>query len=399
MMPHLYGMIPRRWWTFLIFLALPCVLCAHQIAENAIDVVIYPEKITIDVRISMEEVLAVEGNSQTRPPREVWSKLAAKHELYVLAHLKIQSDGQSRSGKATTQPTIASPAGLAQELSSANYRFEYPLPNPPQMIRIDQDLMREMSNWQCSVVVRVRRSDIAVFQSALLTGGRSIEFDCEWAKNPPSTSPSTNPTTTVGGSIVTEVKLWPTIQAYAEQGIRHILGGFDHLLFVSALVLAARGIWDLVKVVTAFTIAHTLTLTLSVLNILTLSPRIVEPMIAASIVFVALQNIFWPRQARGWSRLAIAFAFGLFHGLGFAGGLKQAMSEMPAVALGTALAAFSIGVEIGHQLVVIPLFVFLKPLRKSRVKENEAVPDGRILKFGSAAISLAGIYFLIQAIR
>jgi hydrogenase/urease accessory protein HupE len=397
-------MLRRPLFTVLTILMLSSSLRAHQIAENALDVVIYPDKTVVDARISMEEVLAVEGDLQTRPPREIWSKLAVKHEPYVLAHLKIQSDGKSRSGKATTQPTITAPAaGLAQELSTANYRFEYPLPNPPQVIRIDQDLMREMSNWQCSVVVRIRRSDIAVFQSALLSGGRSIEFDCEWAKNPPTTSPTTSPSSNsssaVGGSIVTEVKLWPTIQAYSEQGIRHILGGFDHLLFVSALVLAARGFWDLVKVVTAFTIAHTLTLTLSVLNIVTLSPRIVEPMIAASIVFVAVQNIFWPEQARGWSRLAIAFAFGLFHGLGFAGGLKQAMSEMPAVALGTALAAFSIGVEIGHQLVVIPLFVFLKFLRKSKLQNEPDLPGAAIMKFGSAAISLAGIYFLIQAIR
>jgi len=394
-------MILRHWWALVFLLILPSALCAHQIAEHAIDVVIFPDKITIDARISMEEVLAIESTSPTRPPHEAWPKLAAKHEPYLLSHLKIQSDGQSRTGKPTTQPTIT--PGALEELSSANYRFEYPLPNPPQMIRIDQDLMRELSNWQCSVVVRIRRSDIAVFQSALLTGGRFIEFDCEWAKNPPSTAsttnPTTNPSTAAGGSIVTEVKVWPTIRAYTEEGVLHILSGFDHLLFVSALVLAARGFWDLVKVVTAFTIAHTLTLTLSVLNIVTLSSRIVEPMIAASIVFVAVQNIFSPKHARGWSRLAIAFAFGLFHGLGFAGGLKQAMSEMPMIALGTALVAFSIGVEIGHQLVVIPLFVFLRFFRTSKAKEEPNLPDGRILKFGSAAISLAGIYFLIQAIR
>ena len=95
----------------------------------------------------------------------------------------------------------------------------------------------------------------------------------------------------------------------------------------------------------------------------------------------------------------MAFAFGLFHGLGFAGGLKQAMSEMPVVALGVALAAFSVGVEIGHQLVVIPLFVLLKSLRKSKSDEDRTMPGGRIFKIGSAAISLAGLYFLIQAIR
>ena len=392
-------MSPRRILPLLLFLllTLTSTLSAHNIVENALDIVIHPDKVVVDARISMEEILAIEADSQTRPPTETWPKLAAQHQSYVLGHLKIEADGQTIRGKGVIEPTIT--PGPTQELNSANFRFEYPLEKPPQMVRINQDLMRERSNWQCSCVVRIRRSDIAVFQSALLTGGRYIEFDCEWAKNPPSTSPTTNPASAAGGSIVTEVPLWPTIRAYTAHGIQHILTGFDHLLFVSALVLAARSLWDLIKVVTAFTIAHTLTLTLSVLNLVTLSSRIVEPMIAASIVFVAIQNIFWPRQSRGWSRLAIAFAFGLFHGLGFAGGLKAAMSQMPVLALGLALAAFSIGVEIGHQLVVIPLFVFLKPLRQASASDEPTALSDRILKFGSAAISLAGIYFFIQAIR
>ena len=88
--------------------------------------------------------------------------------------------------------------------------------------------------------------------------------------------------------------------AYALHGIEHILTGYDHLLFITALVLAAGSFWDLVKVVTAFTLAHTITLTLSVLNIVTLRSAIVEPMIAASIICVAVQNIFWPERSSGW---------------------------------------------------------------------------------------------------
>ena len=82
------------------------------------------------------------------------------------------------------------------------------------------------------------------------------------------------------------------------------------------------------KVVTAFTLAHTLTLTLAALNLVRLPERVVEPLIAASIVFVAVQNLFWPRRSRGWIRLGAAFFFGLFHGLGFAGGLLEAMQGM-----------------------------------------------------------------------
>jgi hypothetical protein len=164
-------------------------------------------------------------------------------------------------------------------------------------------------------------------------------------------------------------------------------------------VLAAAKLWDLVKVVTAFTLAHTLTLTLSVLNVVSLPGRVVEPMIAASIIFVALQNVFWPGGRTGWTRTAVAFAFGLFHGLGFAGDLKEAMAGMPHLGLGAALAGFSVGVEAGHQLVVLPLFAVLFAIRHHSPIRARGVLAGAILRYGSCAISIAGMFFLIRAMR
>ena len=117
-------------------------------------------------------------------------------------------------------------------------------------------------------------------------------------------------------------------KAFFYHGMHHILTGYDHLLFISALVLAASTFWDLIKVVTAFTIAHTITLSLAVFNVVSLPQWVVEPLISASIVFVALQNVFWPSRAKDRSRLGAAFFFRLFHGLGFAGGLLEAMREM-----------------------------------------------------------------------
>ncbi|WP_051711587.1 HupE/UreJ family protein [Andreprevotia chitinilytica] len=188
--------------------------------------------------------------------------------------------------------------------------------------------------------------------------------------------------------------LWQTFTTYTDHGIWHILTGYDHLLFVTALVLAARNFWDLIKVVSAFTLAHTLTLTLSVLHVVHLSPQIVEPMISASIVAVALDNILRPQQRAGVQRLALAFAFGLFHGLGFAGGLTDAMAGLPTVGLGTALASFSLGVEIGHQLVVIPVYLLL---RYGRQRWEERF-NHTTRRYGSAAISVAGSYFLVNAL-
>jgi hydrogenase/urease accessory protein HupE len=190
------------------------------------------------------------------------------------------------------------------------------------------------------------------------------------------------------------------LESYFIHGVRHILTGYDHLLFICALVLAATTFWDLLKVVTAFTVAHTLTLTLAALNWVHLPGTIVEPLISASIVFVAVQNIFWPSHTKGWSRIGVAFFFGLFHGLGFAGGLLDAMHEMPPATVLLALAGFSVGVEFGHQLVVLPVFGFLKLLRRS---EAAPVQGGSVhmafLRAGSAAISLAGLYYLTLALK
>jgi hydrogenase/urease accessory protein HupE len=362
-------------WAISILLAICSHLRGHQTIENALDVVISQDKIVIDARIRVSQIALVEADGN----------LAEKHQAYVLEHLKIQVDGQKLAGKPTTRPSI--------KLSMAEYRFEYALTNEPKVVSIYQDMLKEKQEVLCAAVVRIRQSNQAAFQTALLTWSRSIEFECDWKTGEGAQGGTLRPDEVI---VETKVDFGAMLWAYCAHGIQHILSGIDHLLFVSALVLAARGFWDLFKVVTMFTIAHTLTLTLSVLNVVSLSERIVEPMIAASIVFVAVQNIFWPKQARGWSRLAIAFTFGLFHGLGFAGGLREAMSTMPAVALGIALVGFSLGVEIGHQFVVIPLFAALQAARKWKAKEERTLLMNRISTTGSALISLGGIYFFIH---
>ena len=151
------------------------------------------------------------------------------------------------------------------------------------------------------------------------------------------------------------------------------------------------------KVISAFTLAHSITLTLSVLNIVRLPSNIVEPMIAASIVFVALQNVIVPERSRGAGRLCVAFFFGLFHGLGFAGGLLSAMEGMAGFAVGLAIVAFSLGVETGHQMVVLPIFGALKIMRRA-APQSARIP-GRVLRYGSAMICMAGMFYLVAALR
>jgi hydrogenase/urease accessory protein HupE len=189
------------------------------------------------------------------------------------------------------------------------------------------------------------------------------------------------------------------MKTYAWHGLRHILSGYDHLLFLGALVLAAATFCDLVKIVTAFTVAHSLTLTLAALNLVHLPGRIVEPLIAVSIVFVALQNVLSPQQSRGRSRLAVAFFFGLFHGLGFAGGLLELMYQMPTSVVLLGILGFSIGVEAGNQLVMVPLFAGLRLARgRQGADDSEAWLAGAFRRVGSTGISVAGSYYLLVAL-
>ena len=255
---------------------------------------------------------------------------------------------------------------------------------------MSEDVLNEFdyapgNRWEATYVTRVAQEGESPVEGLLLTSREPLVIDCTWVKYPSGTA---------SGSAT--IDKWRLTKDYVRHGIMHILNGWDHLLFISALVLAVVTLWDLVKVITAFTLAHSVTLTLSVLNVVRLSEKLVEPMIAASIVFVALQNTFWPQRSRGASRVGVAFFFGLFHGLGFAGGLLNAMEGMAGLTIALAIVAFSLGIEIGQQVVVLPIFVLLKVLR-SRHGAASRLAHG-IFRYGSAAICLMGLFYMIAAL-
>ena len=152
--------------------------------------------------------------------------------------------------------------------------------------------------------------------------------------------------------------LFDTVQTYTGAGFDHILPkGLDHILFILGIFLLSLKMRPLFWQVTMFTLAHSITLSLSMLDIINLPSSIVEPLIALSIAYIAIENIFAKEQnqkARN-SRLAIVFAFGLLHGLGFASMLAD--FGMPDDAFVTALISFNIGVELGQLFVIAVAFL------------------------------------------
>lgn len=154
-----------------------------------------------------------------------------------------------------------------------------------------------------------------------------------------------------------------TLTSFVKLGIGHILSGWDHLLFVIALVALGGGLGYLMKVITAFTLAHSVTLILGTLGLVELPSRLIESMIALSIAYVAFENLYRRDTARLIQRRWIAaFGFGLFHGLGFAGILAEI--ELPKANFLLSLLSFNLGVEIGQLVVVIPAFLLLTLLAR-----------------------------------
>jgi hydrogenase/urease accessory protein HupE len=390
-----------RFAASIFLIAIACIALparAHPMLTHEMRVVVCRDHLTLEAKISLEEVdIANSFADDTKPAPDVKAMrdAIAAHAAYVLGHFHVCADGAQLAGRVLSASPSTEPVtwdNFEDIESAATYTIEYPLAHAPKNLRIAQDLLKEYGRmgqpWVVSLVTEYRLAHESQWNDAFLTRDQPLTISCTWPANATEQPPST----------ISHTNLWHTARAYAYDGLMHILTGYDHLLFVAALVIGATQLWDLVKVVSAFAVAHTLTLTLSVLHLVHVPSTVVEPMIAASIVCVALQNVFFPKQSRGPTRLAIAFGFGLFHGLGFAGGLADAMSHLPISDLATALIAFTLGVEAAHQMLIIPLYLLLKQFR-SHPHEFPALRLPLHLRLASLAISVVGMAYFVAALR
>ena len=179
-----------------------------------------------------------------------------------------------------------------------------------------------------------------------------------------------------------------TLGRYVRAGIEHIFIGYDHIAFLLALLLWASRILPVVTVVTAFTVAHSVTLGLAIFDLVVLPTAIVEPLIAVTVIWAAIENYF-SRDVR--QRWRIALPLGLIHGFGFAGVL--AGLGLPAGALGLALAGFNIGVEIGQVIIVTVVVPIL--LLTDRLADKTWLSRAILVRISSAVIAGLGFYWLI----
>ena len=173
-------------------------------------------------------------------------------------------------------------------------------------------------------------------------------------------------------------------------GVRHILTGYDHLLFLFGLLLVARGFFAALNIITSFTIAHSITLAVATLRVVQIPSRIVEPLIAASIVFVGVENLL--RGGIPKSRRLLTFGFGLIHGFGFASALREAGIASSAGRIVLPLFSFNLGVEFGQVMVAGVALPVIWKLRENPMFVARWAP------VCSAAVVLLGSFWLVERV-
>ncbi|BCS33672.1 hypothetical protein TBR22_A28990 [Luteitalea sp. TBR-22] len=178
------------------------------------------------------------------------------------------------------------------------------------------------------------------------------------------------------------------LRRFVASGIHHIAIGPDHILFIIGLLLPGGTLRRLLAIVTAFTVGHSVTLALATLSIVDPPARIVEPLIALSIVFVGADTLLVGGRGRD-VRLWVALVFGLVHGFGFAGVLRE--QGLPPTALGVSLFAFNLGVEIGQAAIVVVVASAMAAVRRRAPRVAE-----RIVVVGSVVVLLAGAWWFVE---
>lgn len=180
--------------------------------------------------------------------------------------------------------------------------------------------------------------------------------------------------------------LWSSIYTFLSLGIKHILTGYDHILFLVALIVIGLSTRDALKIITSFTVAHSITLLLAAMKLITLNSMFIESVIALSICYVALENLLAKQVNYRW---LVTFIFGLIHGFGFASVLQEYVAGKSNLVL--SVVAFNVGVELGQLMIFLIILPVLHLLRKKFAAR-------RIIAVASTAIVILGLIWFVERV-
>lgn len=337
--------------------ALPAA--AHPVPFSYLDLQLRQSSIDVSLTAHIYDLahdLGINPMERLLDPAFVAERDSAIRSL-IGARLHISAGGPS------PEPEWLKPEVL-EDRQSVRFHLRYPVPAAPGMVSIATVMFPYDENHQ--TFVNMYEADALTSQVILDRN----HFQTEYFAG-------------------TRQGVLAVIRKFVPAGVHHILIGPDHLLFLAGLLLLGGSIRRLAAIVTSFTIAHSITLSLAALNILTPPARVIEPAIALSIVYVGADNLLAQggRDVRAW----IAFAFGFIHGFGFANVLRE--MELPGRALGWSLFSFNLGVEIGQLLVVIAVASVFAAIRSRSEWARR-----RLVYAGSVVVIVAGAFWFVQRV-
>jgi hydrogenase/urease accessory protein HupE len=334
-------------------------VAAHPVPFSYLDVRLDRDAIHVTL---VAHIFDVAHDLNINPPEEllkaeVVARSAAAMQAMLAPRFALTADGRPLTPRWSAIPDILT------DRQSLRFDVRYPLVAPPGNLQITASMFPYDPNHE--TFVNVYEGE-ALTQAILDRGRPGFEYFAG-----------------------TRQGVAAVVRKFIPAGIHHILIGPDHLLFLVGLLLLGGTIRQLLIVVTSFTLAHSITLSLAALNIVSPPARLIEPAIALSIVYVGADNLLagGGRDVRAW----IAFAFGFIHGFGFANVLRE--MDLPSRALGWSLFSFNVGVEIGQLLVVVAVASALAALR------SRSEIAGRQVAFaGSVVVIAAGAFWFIQRV-
>jgi hypothetical protein len=341
-----------------------CLLCATQVSAHPapfsyLDIAFRNGAIEGSLTV---HIIDIAHDLNITPPERVLDP-----EFLMRERQRILDLITPRLSLKTDRPLMIEWGALQPMKEELALRLPYRIPNQhPGSLEIDTNLFPYDP---------IHQTFINIYEDAGVSPRQQVIFNA-------TTNPHTYYLGTTQGAL-------DVMKTFIPSGTHHILIGPDHILFLIGLLLLGGTWMALVRIVTAFTIGHSVTLSLAALNIVSPPASIIEPAIALSIVFVGADNLVRGdgRDLRAW----VALTFGLVHGFGFANVLRE--FGLPREALGWSLFSFNFGVEIGQLAVVLLVASLLTAIRK-----RSDVMGARVAVAGSVVVIAAGTYWFVQRV-
>jgi hydrogenase/urease accessory protein HupE len=342
---------------------------AHTLQVEPVVVAVRPQKtfLVVQLRGNGEDIIqAVKVRDSERVGNtDFVPAVTTRLQQYLNTHLKMEQGRQKLSGKITGLEYWR-PDSLDYTVSKfeLTLRYERDPKNADQPFRVTTRLFDYLPNARTIL-------SIGGVQKAM-SPGETQEYDPQ----------------------AVTANLWGNVRDFAVWGAEHIFTGPDHILFILALLLVSTSFKSLVKTLSGFTLAHSVTLVLTTLGVVSPPGRLVDIVVALSIVYVGLENVFGKDFKH---RFFVASAFGLIHGFAFAGNLRDI--GLPDEGVGWCLLSFNLGVEIG-QVIICALAYPVMLMFRRRMDENARLGGSwdwtRSMKLASWFIAAAGLYWMTE---